>query len=916
MPPEPTSKPDTTCDSYLPLVDIAGLVAPYLNPCERAVLSCVSVHLRDAHICGNVPPPQLQPLHQRVARRRATGFGRPSPQSRSVTNDVISGYLVVHHIWRWLQPRQRRVLAFEVDKSGVIAEYARLRAMIPWQPLQALSLPRTAEPLASMPTKSRSELLGATLIALDCQVGNLIRCLGPEFSHDLRNVDDEMQFLEDLHLPAPPPGQPPVDLPMAKEILQQGVPLQGHFDCPLAATQQRIRYDNHPPLRAAEPDVREKFLKEEKKCFHLLLPRCLAWFVFGLFISPISWILRKNKGRIVIDSSTPLAPDDNSSPNSQIPAPSNHNHRENPPVHYASAWTRMLVHIYKLRANWPLEEILMHIDDIEAAFRRAIYHPDLAAVFASVFMEFLVIPIGMIFGSRSSPSYFCVLSELRSHVASVAKLDDIPVPEEWQVSLPPDLTPSERAQLTQVAPDPKYKQPTSKPTDGPLVQAAFVDDNGKAELRRRILEAVRNSVAAAFLVFGFPGNDWRGACFAIDKWLSEAFHEVVYLGFVINSRSMTVSWPIEKRQNLTQVIRDVLPSSPKDRRKRRPIDFARILGHTRNPAAIAPSLAYISLRIQLWFNEVVRKNAKQASKKFWWRLDKLQVPQFVWHDLQLLHDVADSEDPDDPFWKRPIGLLIPRTTTNFAYQDASYEGLGGFSEQFGFSWRLHRDELLAAGIPMPPAPADGSSTIQLPFPPTCHQLAASDLFEADDRERRAAEAAGTHINVLEFVAAIINYYFILWKAKHLDEPLGGWIVSIQGDNTSALSWMRHAARAKTKVVQSLSRLFVRLPILFDFQGKITGAHIAGAKNTIADHLSRPISEAPSWAIVMERHPVLQQFPAFQVPPELLSLISMIMSDHTPEAQLEAAMTKLMTVEPVTLEIGSPATQPPPISSSS
>ena len=276
----------------------------------------------------------------------------------------------------------------------------------------------------------------------------------------------------------------------------------------------------------------------------------------------------------------------------------------------------------------------MHVDDIEAAFRRVLYHPDLAAVFASVFMEFLVIPVGMIFGSRSSPSFYCILSELRSHVASVASLDDVPVPEEWQVSLPPELSAAESRSLTKVGEDPLYKD--ASPSDGPLLQSAFVDDNGKAELRRRILEAIRNSVAAAFLVFGSPDDDWRGACFAVDKWLSEALHEVVYLGFLVNTRTMTVSWPVDKRQEFATLINSVLPSSTKDRRKRQPLDFARILGHVRNPALIVPSLSYVSLRLQFWFNDAIRRSKGASRNSSWWRRNQLQVPNFVWKDLRLL----------------------------------------------------------------------------------------------------------------------------------------------------------------------------------------------------------------------------------------------------------------------------------------
>jgi hypothetical protein len=61
---------------------------------------------------------------------------------------------------------------------------------------------------------------------------------------------------------------------------------------------------------------------------------------------------------------------------------------------------RFLIWIYNLRINHPTEDICLSADDITAVFRRLLYHPDMAKLWATVFQEFLVIPCGMIFGGR------------------------------------------------------------------------------------------------------------------------------------------------------------------------------------------------------------------------------------------------------------------------------------------------------------------------------------------------------------------------------------------------------------------------------------------------------------------------------------------------------------------------------------
>jgi hypothetical protein len=101
---------------------------------------------------------------------------------------------------------------------------------------------------------------------------------------------------------------------------------------------------------------------------------------------------------------------------------------ECPPVFYATALQQHLTQIWNLRISHPNEDLLQFTDDLHAAFHRVLYHPDAGVLFASVFMEFLIIPVGTIIGARNSPSFFTLLSEMRAHTASVLQLwvDDSP----------------------------------------------------------------------------------------------------------------------------------------------------------------------------------------------------------------------------------------------------------------------------------------------------------------------------------------------------------------------------------------------------------------------------------------------------------------------------------------------------------
>jgi hypothetical protein len=105
-------------------------------------------------------------------------------------------------------------------------------------------------------------------------------------------------------------------------------------------------------------------------------------------------------------------------------------------------------------------------------------------------------------------------------------------------------------------------------------------------------------------------------------------------------------------------------------------------------------------------------------------------------------------------------------------------------------------------------------------------------------------ADGLHINILEFVALIINMWFVLWATRASGAPLGGWILSLRTDNTSALSWLQHSAHAKNLIAHRLSRFLIQMILQAHFPGKIVSSHIPGKEKDEADCVSRPVSRAP------------------------------------------------------------------------
>jgi hypothetical protein len=103
--------------------------------------------------------------------------------------------------------------------------------------------------------------------------------------------------------------------------------------------------------------------------FHIAFPRFLTFFILGVFINPILWVIQEGKGQISIDLSTKLGNNNTVAPNNQIPeAGPARNKNENPPVFYGTAIKCRLTHIWNLQIDHPMDAILQHSNNINADF--------------------------------------------------------------------------------------------------------------------------------------------------------------------------------------------------------------------------------------------------------------------------------------------------------------------------------------------------------------------------------------------------------------------------------------------------------------------------------------------------------------------------------------------------------------------
>ena len=408
---------------------------------------------------------------------------------------------------------------------------------------------------------------------------------------------------------------------------------------------------------------------------------------------------------------------------------------------------------------------MLSLDDIAAAFHRILYHPAIAPAFAMVFLEFLIVATGLVFGAKNSPSVYMSPAELRAHISAVLlELDQFVGDLAAGVKIPPQISRAEANMIQKATPDLCHQALSTSGGGRPPV---FVDDTGIVGLPHDVRLVINRSVLASYIIFGFRSKSNSPEVIYPSKFPASITHSVLFLGLIIDSRTMTVEWPIRKRRELVKMLEDHWLNTAPSRTPLTPSIASRPLGLIRSAALITPAGVYLSLRLQHQLNDMLKKDQQQLrivpqhrgrspQKKGtarWWRTSAMDRKPEVCAELRILHKWL-TEPQFERLWRRPIGLIVDRTPTITTECDASYQGLGGLGLSLKFMWRLSRLDMEAIGIPM------------------------------KQEEQPPEDDTGTHINMLEFMALLISVYFALALSQPNCQP----VIYATGDNTSALSW--------------------------------------------------------------------------------------------------------------------------------
>ena len=349
--------------------------------------------------------------------------------------DEFSAEQAILHSWDFLDVESKTAMCIAHPIFSPAAKLRYEASTMTTEDIIALQQPLDHKQATETICPKRARDLAKLLMLCQCDVGLFLRTLGGNYTGNFLDFESIDKTLDKLSSIPPEPGQPNHDFDLLHDLYHQGVPRKSSYHCSRTDTFQRNLYNNHRAARPHYEAIIPKVASDVQKSYAIALPRWIFRFLNGVFISAIGWATRtkngKVKGRQVNDPSALVnGPTDTGALNSYISVDT-----DCPTVWYQTALNRILVRTYNLRAANPYVDIIVYKDDLVTAFRRVRYHPDISPAHCFILGDYLILPIGMVFGARDSPGWFCQVSEIRAFASQHLSSLGLDIPDETLIDL-------------------------------------------------------------------------------------------------------------------------------------------------------------------------------------------------------------------------------------------------------------------------------------------------------------------------------------------------------------------------------------------------------------------------------------------------------------------------------------------------
>jgi hypothetical protein len=698
------------------------------------------------------------------------------------------------------------------------------------------------------------EMTSACLLHFNGDAAAMVRWIGGPHVNAHLDVNKIMHRL-----------QPAVDddiFQAVKRILTMGAPTLCNAEATDNNFQAALQYGNHKSVRDNEEVYGQTIIKNTKRGLILIMDPNLIHFTLNAHISPQGLVDindQRRKPRPICDSSF-------------RPFPTSHAINDwtcktnEPPLHFAQSFMRFCIWQWNLAITYPNEDRYTGDDDVQCAFPRLKYNPNLVAMHSAIACNTLIMNSGLAFGDNTSPSNWEPFARARQQYAqhlwnqpTSTMLKASPYLPPFKFAIP--ATPEERARFARAIPD-SINTGVLNP-DGsrkPPTYNHHVDDNMYADIQEYLPRTIAASVVALYDIFGYPDGTFPDPL-SWEKFEATYSHKRRVVGWEFDTRDLTFSLPSDKRTVLVNLLdswksktnctlleaaelHGSLAHAARANRKgsvlffslqnamRRAIQqrYHQVKGFHDRKATTARLSTQLPTNLQ---NRVESLVSREVAALMWRTKTKIAISQEVADELHHLHSIlSDFSIP----WSISIGHIIPREAQMISHGDACGTGGGAFSHELSYWF---------------------------------------DVIWSPKITKQFQEGK-IHINLLEFIVVILQLAATIVRQEEacpvrLFHPLEKLI--IRSDNSPSVNWA-HKISAKSARGQPFVRLYADL--LDRTNLTIDCTHIAGTLNPIADLISRPpahfISRSDRYQQIFQAEPKLKLYNFFQPSPELVSCL--------------------------------------------
>ena len=710
---------------------------------------------------------------------------------------------------------------------------------------------------------TRTRQFMAAILHYNFHVGSLVRYCGNNYTNAHIDVPNLIQKIKNI--------VPTNILHYVEKRLTIGAPsfIRGHNT--RSNFLDYYQYGNHTTIDKNQKLVAKALIKEDKYNFFLPFPSWMTRFFYNLHLSPEGLVIKPGKtDRLVFDATFKINP-------KSLSLNTTWTHvKDEPPIWYGSALRRHLLRIWNLRISFPSEDILLWDDDVSGAFRLIKYNPEIATAFAAILNHTLCIPVGQNFGGNTSAQNWegiamareCIAQYfstptfkhlLTKHKTLLSLIKFSKIPSKTTTFIPAKLDTINKGVVDQAG---RIKNTPHN---------TFVDDNCIADIRSRIPQAMAASAEALFLLLGYPDVSKRRSPLSMEKYYhAKCSFSKQQLGYLINTRTMSVSFPPEKILKMQNILHQW-----HTKRKTYTIrQAAELAGNLEFFASMATWLRFLTYSLKHSILLALRTNSKKVSStksmqhwirdsilsdldprtttrkyfsfskimKATWNLKtKFFITTSLQNELQYLHKIFTSKKYK---LSSPISHIIPRDPDYIAYGDACLDGAGGFSKSLQFWWFFQWPQQVQK---------QNIKQFNTTFTSSTNEILSINLFEYV-------------AIIISYAAAILSHQKNRFSTSH---PFP--IIKIYSDNKSAIAW---TSKASTSSNAGKSMSLILASLLVNQHMGLWSGYVEGDKNILADRISRMKTNDKkiTFSSLSQAYPDLKRYQRFHPSPELLSSI--------------------------------------------